>query len=71
MSSNVSPWIKAAKSNGATNCVEMRRDGQTIQVRDSKNPTGPALSFTPGEFDAWLDGARKGEFDHLSTGDQL
>jgi uncharacterized protein DUF397 len=63
---NPTPWIKASKSNDATNCVEMRRNGETIQVRDSKDPEGPVLSFTPAELDAWLDGARKGEFDHLS-----
>jgi hypothetical protein len=32
-------------------------------VRDSKNPTGPALIFTPGEWDAFLAGAKDGEFD--------
>jgi hypothetical protein len=34
-----------------------------IAVRDSKNPDGPVLRFTRGEFDAWVDGAKKGEFD--------
>jgi hypothetical protein len=51
---------------GDNDCVEMRRHGQTIQVRDSKHPDGPALSYTPSEFAAWLDGAKKGEFDHLA-----
>lgn len=37
-----------------------------IEVRDSKaGESGPILRFTPAEFDAFLDGARKGEFDHL------
>jgi hypothetical protein len=26
----------------------------------------PALRFTHAEFAAWLDGANRGEFDHLS-----
>jgi hypothetical protein len=34
-------------------------------VRDSKHPDGPVLTFTAAEWAAWLDGARKGEFDHL------
>jgi hypothetical protein len=62
-----SKWIKASRSgSGETDCVEMRRHGQIIQVRDSKHPDGPALRYTPGEFAAWLDGAKKGEFDHLA-----
>jgi hypothetical protein len=59
-------WIKATKSADNNACVEMRRNGDTVQVRDSKDPDGPVLNFTPAELDAWLDGARKGEFDHLS-----
>jgi hypothetical protein len=59
-------WIKAAASSAAGQCVEMRRrrDG-SIDLRDSKDPDGPVLHYTPGEFEAWLDGAKKGEFDHL------
>lgn len=60
------PWIKAEISNGSANCVEQRRNGDTIEVRDTKDHgTGPTLRFTPAEFAAWLHGARSGEFDHL------
>jgi hypothetical protein len=59
-------WTKAAASSGAGQCVEMRRRDGAIDVRDSKNPGGPALHFTKAEFSAWLDGAKKGEFDHLT-----
>jgi hypothetical protein len=58
-------WIKAQASGGSGECVELRRSGDTIEVRDSKHPSGPVLRFTPGEWAAWLDGAKKGEFDHL------
>lgn len=34
-----------------------------IAVRDSKNPNGPALLFTPDEWHAFVAGARNGEFD--------
>ena len=56
-------WQKATRSahNGA--CVEVRGTNDEIQVRDSKNPSGSVLSFTPAEWDAFLDGAKKGEFD--------
>ncbi len=56
-------WRKATKSNNNGACTEVRRTGDEIQVRDSKNPTGLVLSFTPVEWDAFLDGAKKGEFD--------
>jgi hypothetical protein len=61
------PWIKARKSGGnGGSCVEMRRHNDLIEVRDTKDHgTGPVLRFTRAEFDAWLDGARDGEFDHL------
>ena len=32
-------------------------------IADSKHPGGPILSYTIQEFDAFLDGAKKGEFD--------
>ena len=59
------PWIKARKSATGEACVEQRRNGELIEVRDSKDPDGPVLGFTAAEYDAWLDGVRKGEFDHL------
>ena len=59
-------WIRASTSSGSGQYVEMRRDGDVIEVRDAKDgETGPILRFTPAEWDAWLDGAKKGEFDHL------
>ena len=64
---STTPWIKAAKSGGnGGQCVEVRRHDATIEVRDTKDRgTGPTLIFTVAEFDAFLDGARHGEFDHL------
>jgi hypothetical protein len=62
---STTPWIKASASTGGTQCVEMRRADGAIEVRDSKNPDGPTLAYTAAEFAAWLDGAKKGEFDHL------
>ncbi|MEU7907743.1 DUF397 domain-containing protein [Actinoplanes sp. NPDC049118] len=56
-------WRKSTRSGGNGQCVEARRhaDG-TVQVRDSKNRTGPVLTFTPGGWTAFLDGAQRGEF---------
>jgi len=59
-------WIKASASGGNGDCVEMRQHNGQVQVRDTKDAgTGPTLGFTPAEFAAWLDGAKRGEFDHL------
>jgi hypothetical protein len=59
-------WIKASKSNANGTCVEMRRHQDAIEIRDTKaHGAGPTLTFTPAELDAWLDGAKKGEFDKL------
>ena len=57
-------WRKATKSNNNGACAQVRRVGGFVEVRDSKQEgRGPILAFTPEEWDAFLDGARKGEFD--------
>jgi hypothetical protein len=63
MSTNT-PWIKASRSGGnGGQCVEVRRYDETTQVRDSKDPTGPVLAFTPDAWRVFIDGAKSGEFD--------
>ncbi|OLT14232.1 hypothetical protein BJF78_19730 [Pseudonocardia sp. CNS-139] len=57
-------WHKASKSHGVGACVELAVSGERILLRDSKNP-GVHLSYTPAEIDAFIDGAKRGEFDHL------
>jgi len=59
-------WVKASASDSYANCVEIARlqDGQ-VAFRNSRFPSGPALVFTCSEMDAFLDGARKGEFDRM------
>ena len=34
-----------------------------VAVRDSRKPEGPVLFFTPAEWDAFVGGAKDGEFD--------
>lgn len=58
-------WRKSVKTQNNGACVEVARVGEVIGVRDSKNPTGAVLAFTIAEFEAFLDGASKGEFDDL------
>ena len=58
-------WRKSVKTQNSGACVEVARVGNIIGVRDSKDPDGPILKFTPREFEAFLDGARRAEFDDL------
>ncbi|MBT2469544.1 DUF397 domain-containing protein [Streptomyces sp. ISL-66] len=61
-------WRKASASNPFENCVEFAQlaDGE-VAVRNSRFPGGPALVFTPSEVIAFLDGAKKGEFDGMTV----
>jgi len=51
-------WTKATACSADGNCAEV-----AILLRDSKNPDGPVLSFTPDEWRAFVAGVRAGEFD--------
>lgn len=55
-------WTRATRCDTAT-CVETRTAYGAVQVRDSKNPDGPVLTFTPAEWTAFVAGAKAGEFD--------
>ena len=48
-------WRKSSYSgNNGGNCVEVARDlPGVVAVRDSKDPAGPALILTPGEWRAF------------------
>jgi hypothetical protein len=60
-------WQKSTRSMGAAQCVEVARlPGGDVAVRDSKDQNGPVLVYTPAEWHAFLDGAKKGEFDDLA-----
>ncbi len=44
------PWRKSSYSNTGANCVEVARTRSgKVAVRDSKNPDGGVLSFSPDE----------------------
>ncbi|WP_395570685.1 DUF397 domain-containing protein [Streptomyces sp. BK79] len=58
-------WTKSRHSNAEGNCVEVALVDGGIAVRNSRDPDGPALVYTPAEVAAFLAGAKEGEFDHL------
>lgn len=59
-------WLKAQRSTHNGQCVEIASAAGKIAIRDSKDPDGPVLVYTPAEFSAFLEGARNGEFDRLA-----
>jgi hypothetical protein len=55
-------WRKSSHS-GNNGCVEVAQGDDQVAVRDSKDPSGPRLLFTPLEWRAFLAAVRDGEFD--------
>lgn len=58
-------WVKAQYSGSNGQCVEIASAADKIAIRDSKDPGGPILVYTAGEFNAFLHGAKNGEFDRF------
>jgi hypothetical protein len=57
-------WQKSSRSGpNCDNCVEVAFVDGAIAVRDSTRPGGPVLLFTQEEWDAFVGGAKDGEFD--------
>ncbi|WP_405495454.1 DUF397 domain-containing protein [Nocardia sp. NBC_00511] len=48
-------WFKSSKSPNADTCVEIAHlSAEAVGVRDSKDPGGPVLVFSGGQWDAFL-----------------
>ncbi|WP_330232045.1 DUF397 domain-containing protein [Nocardia sp. NBC_00508] len=59
-------WFKSSYSGSQSDCVEVAWLAEgSVGLRDSKNPTGPALVFTPGEWEAFTAGVNNGEFNRV------
>jgi hypothetical protein len=56
-------WRKASSStsNGG-GCVEVAQLPAVVAVRDSKDPDGSRLTFSPQEWRAFVAGVKAGEF---------
>ncbi|MFI6075826.1 DUF397 domain-containing protein [Actinoplanes sp. NPDC051343] len=56
-------WRKSTRSDSNGQCVEWATVDGFVAVRDSKDPGGPALVFTPDEWRAFIGGVKDGEAD--------
>lgn len=57
-------WVKSSLSYANGNCVEVSDlPSGGIGVRNSRDREGAVLSFTPDEWQAFIGGVHKGEFD--------
>ena len=57
-------WVKSSLSFANGNCVEVADlPGGGVAVRNSRHPNGSVLQFTSAEWEAFIGGARNGEFD--------
>jgi hypothetical protein len=59
---SASQWQKSSYSFANHDCVEVAQDDGAVHVRDSKDPAGPVLSFTPEEWTAFLEWLRTHEY---------
>jgi hypothetical protein len=55
-------WRKS-QASAQGDCVEVATSPEGVLVRNSKDRSGPVLTFTPTEWTAFLAGVRSGEFD--------
>jgi hypothetical protein len=57
-------WRKSSHSGDQGECVEVAGlAAGSIAVRDSKDPDGPRLLLTPGDFRALVRAAKKGALE--------
>lgn len=58
-------WCKSSYSGNGGSCVEWAPTNihtGTVPVRDSKNPTGPAIAFPTHAFASFVASVKVGEF---------
>ncbi|MET7708965.1 DUF397 domain-containing protein [Micromonospora sp. NPDC005413] len=54
-------WRKSTRSNGSGDCVEVADDlSGKVGLRDSKDPGGPVLTFTPTAWSTFVANVKGG-----------
>ncbi|UWE12856.1 DUF397 domain-containing protein [Actinacidiphila bryophytorum] len=64
MTTETTRWFTSSHSQNGGQCVEVAAPGRlnTVPVRDSKDPDGPALTFSLAAWAAFVSGVRNGDF---------
>lgn len=59
-------WHKPWSGTNGGNCIEAMKlaDGR-VALRQSTDPDGPALIYSPHEIESFIRGAKRGEADFL------
>ncbi|MFF3005042.1 DUF397 domain-containing protein [Kitasatospora sp. NPDC057940] len=57
-------WQQPSFSSDQANCIEIASEGDLVYLRESDNPTH-IVTTTRTKLNAWLLGAKAGEFDHF------
>jgi hypothetical protein len=60
-------WRKSSRSSGNGACIEVADMREAIAVRDSKDPAGPNLIFTPADWRAFLSAMAEGQVHQAPT----
>ncbi|MFF0727380.1 DUF397 domain-containing protein [Streptomyces sp. NPDC004134] len=55
-------WYKSSYSDGQRDCIEVAVADGVVATRDSKDPSGPVLTFAPDAWRAFVAAVRGGEY---------
>lgn len=56
-------WVTSTRSGSNGQCTEVRARRCAVDVRDSKDPDGPILTFGVEHWAAFVASAKLGQFD--------
>jgi Domain of unknown function (DUF397) len=57
-------WRVAPRCAGGE-CIQIAASGDKIVIGDSKNPKGPVLAYSHGEWTTFVEAVRQGYFDDV------